>query len=112
MNHDDPQEYPLEWLLDAPAPEWDRDTPKTAALDARLLELRLAFAEDEGWLRLLWHLAEDAVNAEEVAELLLRVLIQDCAAQFGCHGRDETIGRLRDNLELARAAAREERFGK
>ena len=38
--------YPLEWFLDAPAPTWDRDMPKTSALDARLLELRLAFAED------------------------------------------------------------------
>ena len=89
-------------------PEWDRPTPKTAALTARLQEFELAFCEDGAWLRTLLALADDITVADEVPELLVSVLRQYRDEQFGCHGRDVTIARLRSDLARMRREALEE----
>jgi hypothetical protein len=100
--------YPPEWLEQAPPPDFDCDQPKTAALDARLQELELAFCADDGWLRMLMALAADIVSADQVPEFLVSVLRQFRDEQYSCHGRDLTLARLRSNLAHTRLEALEE----
>ena len=69
MSDDD--SYPTEWVSQAPSADWDHDPAKTAAINARLVELCLMHASaDPRWIRTTLALAADLTDNDQVVEML------------------------------------------
>lgn len=105
----DDDTYPSEWLDEAPPPAWDRDTPRTAALDARLQEMCLMHtAADPRWIPTVLALAADLVAHEQVVEMLSAVSCFVTGLATGCHGYEVAIARFTGDLQQLRRIAIEE----
>jgi hypothetical protein len=107
--HDD-DSYPSEWCDKTSAPNWDdREPPKTAGLTARTREFLLLIATgDVGVVRRVMDMSNDAVNLDQVPELVMSLGCAYVEQAFACHGRDTTIARLKSDVEHARQEAIEE----
>ena len=98
-------EYPLEWYLEAPAPQ-DLTPVPVARFNARVRAAVLGWCSDDATAML--HLGRDTLDNRDLPEILMAVGRVYQADMFASAGRDLTIARLRADLEIDRATAAEE----
>ena len=92
--------------MTADLPDWDRDPPRHAALDARVREVLLhAVHERPAYLATLRLLYEDCADNGLMPELLVAFGRVFCATAIACQGRELTAARLEGDIEHSREIA-------